>query len=226
MEKLLAGLHKFQDEAFRDHQELFGRLEHGQSPDTLFITCSDSRINPNLLTQTNPGELFILRNAGNIIPPYSLGSGEAATIEFAVAKLKVKDIIICGHSHCGAVNGIMHPHIVEELPALRAWLHNSQAVHYLVAKNYPEIAKDDDRTINVAIQENVLLQIENLKTHPCIQKGVADGTLKLHAWVYKFESGQVFSYEPKAEQFLALVAPDASKERRKARFVTTGAETI
>lgn len=110
MQKLIEGLHQFQNSVFGTQRELFERLAHGQTPETLFITCSDSRINPNLLTQTEPGELFILRNAGNIVPPYSTSQGgEAATIEFAVAGLNVRDIIICGHSHCGAMKGLLDP---------------------------------------------------------------------------------------------------------------------
>ena len=110
MQKLIHGLHHFQTALFGSQRELFERLAEGQSPEVLFITCSDSRINPNLLTQTEPGELFILRNAGNIVPPYgAVQGGEAATIEFAVAGLGVKDIIVCGHSHCGAMKGLLEP---------------------------------------------------------------------------------------------------------------------
>src|SRR5688572_14829550 len=104
MQKLVQGLHQFQSSIFSSQRDLFERLAVKQTPDALFITCSDSRINPNLITQTEPGDLFILRNAGNLVPRYDTGSsGEAATIEFAVVALKVTDIIICGHSHCGAM---------------------------------------------------------------------------------------------------------------------------
>ena len=110
MQKLLQGLQHYQTKIFGTQREMFERLSQGQSPDVLFITCSDSRINPNLLTQTEPGELFILRNAGNIVLPYgAVQGGEAATIEFAVAGLGVKDIIICGHTHCGAMKGLLEP---------------------------------------------------------------------------------------------------------------------
>jgi carbonic anhydrase len=109
MQKLVDGVHQFQENVFGAKQALFERLADGQQPLALFITCSDSRIDPCLLTQTQPGELFILRNAGNIVPPYGQGSGgEAATIEYAVCALKLKDIIVCGHSHCGAMNGLLH----------------------------------------------------------------------------------------------------------------------
>ncbi|HMC88427.1 MAG TPA: carbonic anhydrase, partial [Gemmataceae bacterium] len=110
MQKLIEGIHRFQSEDFLPMQGLFEQLAKGQQPETLFITCSDSRIDPNLLTRSKPGDLFILRNAGNIVPPHSAGNGgEAATIEFAVAALGVKDIIVCGHSHCGAMRGLLQP---------------------------------------------------------------------------------------------------------------------
>ena len=110
MQKLVEGIHQFQNDIFSSKQRLFERLVDGQHPLALFITCSDSRIDPSLLTQTEPGELFIMRNAGNIVPPYgTINGGEAATIEFAVSALGVKDIVICGHSHCGAMNGVLKP---------------------------------------------------------------------------------------------------------------------
>src|SRR5947209_1011259 len=110
MQKLVEGVHHFQANIFSPQRELFERLADGQSPVALFITCSDSRINPNLLTQTEPGELFILRNAGNLVPPYGAGpGGEAATVEFATAALGIRDIIVCGHSHCGAMRALLAP---------------------------------------------------------------------------------------------------------------------
>ena len=122
MQKLIQGIHQFQENVFRSQQDLFERLSQGQSPEALFITCSDSRINPNLITMTNPGDLFILRNAGNIIPPYGAANGgEGATIEFAIAALGVQDIIVCGHSHCGAMKGLLYQETLEDLPATRAW---------------------------------------------------------------------------------------------------------
>lgn len=116
MQKLIEGIHQFQRESFLPLQGLFEQLARGQQPETLFITCSDSRIDPNLLTQSKPGDLFILRNAGNIIPPHGAGNGgEAATIEFAAGALAVRDIIVCGHSHCGAMKGLLQPEQVASL---------------------------------------------------------------------------------------------------------------
>ena len=203
MQKLIEGIHHFQANLFSPQRELFERLAGGQNPDALFITCSDSRINPNLITQTQPGELFILRNAGNIIPPYGAANGgEGATIEFAVAGLGVQDIIVCGHSHCGAMNGLLHPESLKDLPAMTAWLAHAEATRRIMREKY------GDRTgaaqLTTAVEENVLVQLENLRTHPAVASGLARGMLKLHAWVYKIESGEVFAYDPERGQFVPL----------------------
>lgn len=205
MQKLITGVHHFQSEVFESHRELFERLSKGQNPEALFITCSDSRINPNLITQTNPGDLFILRNAGNIIPPFGAANGgEAGTIEFAVAALGVKDIIVCGHSHCGAVKGLLKPEHLSELPSVSAWLSHAQATSRIIKENYSHLNLNEEQLVNVAIQENVLVQIENLKTHPCVAARLARGALNLHAWTYKIETGDVFSYDQSTGQFSAI----------------------
>jgi len=204
MKRLIEGIHQFQDDLFSSQRELFERLAHGQRPDALFITCSDSRINPNLITQTEPGELFILRNAGNIIPPHGAGvGGEAATIEFAIVGLGITDIIVCGHSHCGAVHALLNPESIRDsMPALHRWLSYAEATQRIVRGRYQDPAPD--ALLNVAIQENVLVQLENIRTHPAVALGLACGDLKLHGWVYKIETGQVFAYDPNQTQFLSL----------------------
>lgn len=141
MQKMIRGLNEFHTKYFCTHQELFNRLSHSQTPEVLFITCSDSRIDPNLLTQTQPGELFIIRNVGNIIPAYgTLNSGEGAAIEYAVHALGIKDIIICGHSNCGAMKGLLQlGNLASEMPLVYEWLkHHAQATHLLVQENYKE----------------------------------------------------------------------------------------
>jgi carbonic anhydrase len=218
MQKLIAGLHEFQSKIFGTQQELFERLAAGQAPETLFVTCSDSRIDPCLLTQTAPGDLFIMRNAGNLVPPYgaSMG-GEAATIEFAVAGLGVKDIIICGHSHCGAMKGLLNPPSARDFPALTQWLRHAESTRRVVQDKYIcEEAHPD--LLNVTIQENVLAQLENLRTHPVVASGLAQGKLKLHGWVYKFETGQVFGYEPDSGQFRRLGERPGPQHRPKRTF--------
>lgn len=203
MQKLVEGIHKFQNEVFSSHVELFKSLEKGQSPQVLFITCSDSRINPNLITQTEPGDLFIIRNAGNIIPTYGNEvSGEMASIEFALDGLGVKDIIICGHSHCGAMKGILQPQSVERLPAMKAWLKNAETTKRIMFDHYKHLTGDE--LLMATIEENVLMQIEQLKTHPAVAKKLANKEIKLHAWVYKFETGMIFKFDSELGQFVSL----------------------
>ena len=200
MQKLLQGIHHFQDNVFSSQRELFERLAEGQHPDALFITCSDSRINPNLITQTEPGELFIIRNAGNIVPPYGAANGgEGATIEFAVVGLGIQHIIVCGHSHCGAMKGLLHPESLTGMPMMAAWLGHAEATRRIARQKYED--RPAEALLNVAIQENVLVQLENLRTHPAVAAALAGGKLKLHAWVYKIETGQVFAYDPERGQF-------------------------
>jgi carbonic anhydrase len=203
MQKLIDGLHHFQQNIFTTQRELFERLAGGQTPDALFITCSDSRINPNLITQTEPGDLFILRNAGNIVPPYGApGGGEAATIEFAVVGLGIKDIILCGHSHCGAMKGLLDESLVADTPAVRAWLTHAESTKRVIKENYAEL--EGDQLISACVQENVLAQLENLKTHPSVAARLARGRINLHGWVYKIETGQIFGYDPEYSQFLHI----------------------
>ncbi|MBX3436920.1 MAG: carbonic anhydrase [Planctomycetaceae bacterium] len=203
MHKLIRGIHDFQENIFSEQQELFERLSYGQSPETLFITCSDSRINPNLLTQTAPGELFILRNAGNIVPPWgATNGGEGATIEYAVRVLGVKDIIICGHTHCGAMAGLLKPDSVKHLPAVSRWLEYADATACIVRDKYADEA--DEELLTDTIKENVLCQIDNLRTHPSVASGLATGSLKVHGWVYQFETGDVYAFQPRAGKFLTI----------------------
>lgn len=215
MQTLINGVHKFQQEAFGTHQELFTRLAEKQTPHTLFITCSDSRINPNLVTQTAPGEIFILRNAGNIVPSYSghVG-GEAATIEFAVAGLGVEHIVVCGHSNCGAMKALLAPDMVRNLPAMKLWLANAEVTRRIAADNYSDRSGDD--LLNVVTQENVLAQLESLRTHPTVASKIAAGTLHLHGWVYKLPTGEVFAFDPVQGQFRPLA--EAAVVAVKARY--------
>ncbi|MCA9004904.1 MAG: carbonic anhydrase [Planctomycetaceae bacterium] len=204
MQKLVDGIHEFQRNYFSRDQKLFETLADGQNPLALFITCSDSRINPNYLTQTKPGELFILRTAGNIVPSYgTVHGGEAATIEYAVSALKVKDIIICGHSHCGAMAGLLDPNLVQEMPAVKSYLEHAESTRRIVNENYSHLTDPQKRLI-LTVEENVLVQIKSLKTHPSVAAAVSRGELKLHAWVYKFETGEVYNFNPDVGQYVPL----------------------
>lgn len=201
MEKLVRGIHAFQSEVFRSHQELFERISQHQAPDVLFITCSDSRVVPNLITQTHPGELFIIRNAGNIVPPFGPGTtgGEVATIEYAVDALGVKDIVVCGHSQCGAMTALLQPESLAELPHVASWLKNSEATRRIIRANYAHLSGDALNTATV--EENVLVQLEHLRTHPAVAARLSGGKLRLHGWVYKLETGRVFAYDAQQGQF-------------------------
>ncbi|MEO7521268.1 MAG: carbonic anhydrase [Gemmatimonas sp.] len=200
MQKLIAGIHHFQENVFSSEPEFFEQMAQGQTPETLFITCSDSRINPNLLTNTPPGELFILRNAGNIIPPWEKAvGGETATIEYAVVALGVRDIIICGHSHCGAMQGLLNPESLEQMPAVRRWLGHAERTQRIMRESYSHLS--GDALVTATVQENVLQQLENLRSHQAVADAVSRGKLRLHGWVYQIESGRVFTYDPGTEQF-------------------------
>jgi carbonic anhydrase len=220
MQKLIEGIHDFQQTEFRQRQGLFEQLSRGQSPETLFITCSDSRIDPNLLTRSQPGELFILRNAGNIVPPHGAANGgEGATIEFAVAGLGVKDVIVCGHTHCGAMKGLLEPEQVRSLPTVADWLKHAETTRRIVHENYRHI--EGDKLLTATIEENVLVQLEHLKTLPAVAARLARGDIHLHGWVYKIETGDVFAYAPEDGQFVSLARYDypVSETSRRRRVL-------
>jgi carbonic anhydrase len=158
-----------------------------------------------MITQSGPGDLFELRNAGNMIPPYGASNGgEAAAVEFAVVGLGVKDIIICGHTCCGAIGGLLDPTTVEKMPLMRTWLEHAETTRRIMEENYPDVP--DTARRNIAVQEHALLQIENLQTHPCVAVRLQRRELTLHAWVYKLETGEVFAYSPEAGRYLPLAA--------------------
>ncbi len=205
MQKLIDGVRQFQKSIFSLKQELFERLAGGQHPLALFITCSDSCIDPCLLTQTEPGELFIIRNAGNIVPPYSNSPcGETATIEFAVCVLKISDIVICGHSQCEAMGGLLNPNGVRELPAVQSWLFYAAATQRVMNERYGHI-QEREVCLTAAVQENVLVQLENIRTHPSVTAALARNELHLHGWFYKIKTGEVFAYDSTTRQFRPLV---------------------
>jgi carbonic anhydrase len=201
MKRLVEGVREFRSDVFPEEKPLFEGLAAGQQPLALFITCADSRIDPNLLTQTKPGELFVLRTAGNIVPPYDayLG-GEAATIEYAVSALKVKDIVVCGHSRCGAMGGLLKPESLNALPAVKEYLTYAEDVRRTVESRYATVT-DPAQRVAIAVEQNVLLQMENLKTHPTVAAALAENRVSLNGWVYKFETGEVFGYDPKQNRF-------------------------
>lgn len=228
--KIIQGLSEFQNTYFHTHQELFKQLSQGQTPEILFITCSDSRIDPNLLTQTQPGELFIIRNLGNIIPPYNaITTSEGAGIEYAVLGLGIKHIIVCGHSHCGSMRALLQLNKLNEgSPLVYDWLkHYGETTRLLLQENYQEY--EGEELLRIAVEENILTQIENLETYPVIRSRMHARTLSLHAWMYEIEKGQIFAYDAKRERYvpltdpfpvpnpLAVMHPRATEEKNKAK---------
>jgi carbonic anhydrase len=203
MTRIIQGVLNFQRRIFSGKRDLFSRLGKGQKPLALFITCSDSRIEPALLTQTDPGELFILRNAGNLVPPHDGPPGaEAATIEYAVVQLRVHDIILCGHSKCGAMHGLLAPEALTRLPNVGGWLEHARALLPELHKAHGQLSEED--LLKLAIEKNVLLQLEHLKTHPSVAAALAARALRLHGWVYHFEKGEVDVFDPLSGRFAPL----------------------
>jgi carbonic anhydrase len=203
MPKIASGIVKFKTEVYPEKKELFDQLVQGQHPEALFITCSDSRIDPNLLVQTEPGELFICRNAGNIVPPHSnYTGGMTASIEYAVAVLEVKHIIVCGHTFCGAMQGVMDPGSLTDLPHVSQWLSYSKAAHQIVQEKIPNGTKAEQ--LDMLIEENVLLQLQHLKTHPHVAAKLATNKVQLHAWTYDIGAGDVTAYDETLERFVPV----------------------
>lgn len=202
MKELIKGLRRFKSEYFCRNQQLFEQLAHGQHPRVLFITCSDSRVDPELLTQTAPGEIFVIRNAGNIVPPYgSTNGGEGATIEYAVKALDINQIVVCGHSHCGAMKGLLKlEEIRDELPLVYAWLQHAEATRQLIQEHYGDRSGED--LLDAAIAENVLTQIENLRTYPVIHTRLFRGEMRIYAWIYDIDTGDVVAYDPERHAYV------------------------
>ena len=170
-------------------QELFDELATGQSPATLIITCADSRIDPSLITQAEPGDIFVVRNAGNIVPPVdddgSSPDGNAASIEYAITALNVSHVVVCGHSSCGAMGGLQNLDGLDALPSVRRWLEHSE----------PLLSSDAADDLDSLIEANVLLQLEHLKRYPGVREKIDAGELTLHAWVYDIGTGDVRAHD-------------------------------
>lgn len=203
MKKIIAGVLNFQRSVFPEKKELFNSLAAGQSPRALFITCGDSRIVPDLLMQTSPGELFICRNAGNIVPPEAdrMG-GVAATIEYAVVALNVQNIVICGHTNCGAMKAVLNPESLVDMPTVAPWLRHADAAARVVRENYPDLS--DRERLEILTKENVITQLEHLKTHPAVAARIARGALNIFGWYYDFTTGEVQNYDYELGDFATL----------------------
>ena len=203
MEKISKGLVRFQTEIFPGRRDLFERLAHKQTPQALFITCSDSRIVPDMLTQTEPGDLFICRNAGNIVPPYGeTTGGVSATIEYAIVALGIKNIILCGHSDCGAMKGVAHPESLKEMPVVAKWLRHADVARRVVDHAFRHCT--DQERVPAITEQNVVAQLRNLVTHPSVVSRLIGGDLNLYGWVYDIHTGEVRGYDGNTNRFVRL----------------------
>lgn len=214
MQKLEAGIHHFQATYFASNRQLFEQLATaGQRPETLFITCCDSRVVPNLITTAAPGELFIVRNVGNIVPHVARGvmGGVSAAIEYAIEVLGVGHVIVCGHTGCGAIDAILHPERARHLKFVPRWLGEAARIPQLIAERYGHL--DGEERLTAAVEENVLVQLENLRSFDFVTRRLDSGALKMSGWVFKIATGEVFDYDPVSGQFLRL-AEETSQHRR------------
>ena len=204
MEHIINGVLRFQREVHPNREALFHDLALGQSPSAMFIGCADSRIVPEVLTQQGPGSLFVVRNAGNIVPPHStVPGGVTASIEYGIAVLGVPDIVICGHSGCGAMTAIVRgAQQLEKLPAVARWLHYADAARDTVNAEY-EGATEEEK-LGALIRENVLAQLDNLLTHPVVIEAIQNRQLRVHGWVYDIGSGSVQTYDARVHKFVPI----------------------
>ena len=204
MERIIAGVHRFRTIEYPKNRERYQELARKQQrPMALFITCSDSRVLPHRITQTEPGDLFEIRNAGNIVPPHGAAAGgEGATIEYSLDVLGIKNIIVCGHSQCGAMKAMLEERPLDDLPAAKAWFANAEATKRIVKQKYHNFPMDELWTI--ATQENVLVQMNHVSTHPSVAARLASGEVRVFGWYYDIGSGQVLQYDQSLGQFLEL----------------------
>lgn len=202
MKEIIEGFLKFHRDVYPSQVELFKKLATAQNPTALFITCSDSRVVPEIMTQRDPGDIFVVRNAGNIVPAYGgEPGGVSATVEYAVAALKVTDIVVCGHSDCGAMTAIAKNKDLSSMPAVAGWLRHADAAK---AINNSHEHKSPAEALSAMVRENVIAQLANIRTHPSVALGIANGVLKLHGWVYDIESGSILTLNGDSREFVPL----------------------
>jgi carbonic anhydrase len=204
MNELIGRVLRFEKDVYSSRSDLYGKLaSFGQSPKALMISCADSRVAPEHVMQAEPGDLFVCRNAGNIVPPFALmNGGVSSTVEYAVAALGVRDIIVCGHSDCGAMKAVAEPHLTADMPNVAAWLRHSNAASRVVRDAYPELTNGD--FVRAVSMENVVAQLAHLRTHPSVAAGIARGEISLHGWFVDIHAGQVLALDSETGQFAPL----------------------
>jgi len=202
LNKIVSGFRKFKQEIFPKQQEMFKNLATDQNPHAMFITCADARIVPDLITQSAPGDLFIARNVGNIVPPYGeMNGGVSTAIEYAVLALGVQHIIVCGHSDCGAMKTVLNPVALQRMPTVKKWLRHSESALRVVESNCDVTGQEK---INILTQENIIAQLHHLYTHPSVAAKIASGNLFIHGWVYDIKNGEILGFDAESGKFLPL----------------------
>ena len=203
---IVDGFLHFRHEVFPQQEELFKKLATAQRPRAMFIACADSRIVPELITQSSPGDLFVTRNVGNIVPPYGqMNGGVSTAIEYAVLALGVHHIIVCGHSDCGAMRAVLNPQSLEKMPTVKAWLQHAEVAKTMVQENCN--CADESESMHVLTEENVIAQLQHLRTHPSVASRMANGQLFIHGWVYSIETSEIKAYDDDKGCFLPLDGP-------------------
>jgi carbonic anhydrase len=202
--RIAQGVAKFQAEIYPAQREMFERLKRGQDPLALFLTCADSRVNPNLVTQTDPGEIFIERNPGNMVPPYvEFVGGVTAGVEYAMLVLKVPVIVVCGHTDCGVMKALLHPQHVEGMPGVQHWMSHGFAARDRMLRESGE-ASEEEQQLRAITEYNVLAQIEHLKTHASVRARLLKGEIEIRGWVYDIGDGSIREANPVSGQFELL----------------------
>ena len=216
MKKLVDGILEFRKNVRPSYRDTFARLALGQSPDSLFIACSDSRVAPNVFASTDPGDLFVIRNVGNLVPPCggmhgmsTADESEAAAIEFAVNNLGVSDVIICGHSECGAMQALLNGRAKVKTPNLKAWLRHAEGA--LQSLERAESVGKKLEAHNRLSQLNVLLQIENLKSYPIIQERIAAKKLRVHGWWFELKVATVHYFDATSDSFVEITEKNTKR---------------
>jgi carbonic anhydrase len=202
MNNFIDGVTRFRSEVFPALRSLYAQLAHnGQQPKALVISCADSRVIPELITQSGPGELFVCRNAGNIVPPFAhTNGGVSSAIEYAVVGLGVRDIVVFGHDDCGAMKALIDPEVLKAMPSVKAWLRHSHAAHRVVRDAYPPGMRQPE-TVRALALENVVAQINHLRTHPSVASRLAAGALCLHGWFFEIETGEIMALDGERGRF-------------------------
>lgn len=225
MDHIVDGISRFQTKVFPQQRAVYEDLaKNGQKPQVLLITCSDSRVVPELFTDSGPGDMFVTRNAGNVVPPYSEYADGAVTsaIEYAVVGLGVGHVVVCGHSGCGAMGALLNPKKAEGMPTVVKWLDHCRCSVGVFEKAHKDAGLSDDDAARVLAMENVVCQLTHLRTHPCVASRVATGDLTLHGWLFDIETGDVLAMDGKTGAFSKIEKENAlpvalPSERRAVR---------